>query len=150
MPGVPGAGEHVTNWYGKSLSSAIGGLLGGQGMLNQTYNPSQMQSFGTQQHISSSSSSTLGQFNQWGAAGFKKIHHDPKTADSFKSLTAYIRAVLSCEPNCECKWCGANELERQMALAQFFRPEDEQEGANGVGGGAEQAAEPAAEPALVS
>src|SRR5207245_8680883 len=53
--------------------------------------------------------------------------HLPLSADEFKSLTAYVRSLLRCEPKCECKWCSASELERQVAIAQFFKDEPAEE-----------------------
>ena len=49
------------------------------------------------------------------------LGHQPVSANQFKSLTAYIRKLLACEPTCECAWCKASELERQVAIAQFFK-----------------------------
>lgn len=60
---------------------------------------------------------------------FSHAHH-VKSADNFKSLTAYLRALTSCEEHCECKWCAASELERKMAIVLFLKPatdEDESE-----------------------
>ena len=123
------------------IGQALGGITGG--MLGQSpFNiSSNMTSFSIQgspyYSISTSSPNFYGQ-------PYKKIHHEQKTAEAFKSLTAYIRAVLACEPNCECKWCAASELERQMAIAQFFVPEkdDAKEGVDGGGVGSPQPATP--------
>jgi hypothetical protein len=88
---------------------------------------SAMTSFATQQFPYYGSMTTGGPFmnQQWGYG--KKIHHTTPSADAFKSLTAYIRKLLACEENCECKWCGATELERQVAIAQFFKEEPVEE-----------------------
>ena len=55
------------------------------------------------------------------------ISHYPINANDFKSLTAYIRKLLACEPKCACAWCSASELERQVAIAQFFKDEPAEE-----------------------
>ena len=53
----------------------------------------------------------------------KKVLHAPRTADGFQNLTGYLRALISCEEHCECKWCAASELERKMAIVLVLKPE---------------------------
>ena len=115
----------------------IGGILGGVAGLSQQQSQTAANTSANTFTLTTSGTTTFtiggnpyysfssaGPFmGQWGAAAQKKIHHTTPSADAFKSLTAYIRKLLACEENCECKWCSASELERQVAIAQFFKEE---------------------------
>lgn len=100
----------MANWTGMGgIGGAIGTITGGMvgSSVTTTY-----------------SSSTSGGNLVWGNYTKPKAH-PPYEADSFSSLSAYIRSLLRCEPSCECKWCTATELDRQMAIAQLFKAEPE-------------------------
>lgn len=98
------------------LGGVLGGALGGTTTTVQTTSYPQWSGGSGGPYYSISTAA-------WTGISTKKIHHELKTAESFKNLTAYLRALMATEKDCECKWCAASELERQMAIAQFFQPE---------------------------
>src|SRR5690242_11592484 len=112
--------QAATSPLGQALGGMLGGVAGSSQQPTQTIAPTtnttanpnyQMRYPGTLLPIQQSfstfafSATSTGYGQTWGFG--KKIHHTTPSADAFKSLTAYIRKLLACEENCECKWCTA-------------------------------------------
>lgn len=119
-------GNFIGGLFGSSMTqvnaNTVTGTFTGSGQALHVpyYGPSTVQSFRTQVFTSASST-------QWVWQSQKKIYHTHETADGFETLTAYVQALLKCEKDCECKWCHASELERQVAIAQLFKEEPSEE-----------------------